>query len=211
MTPRTCEAASALAADMAGGLEQEEEEQWEDEVVSDQEVEYANPYRQQAKPISKSFKAELERDCPSKRQRSPQEMKTTKQSRLDSVGMHPSFSEPTLKGLPFVPNSTSATTIDMPSLVIINKMCNSMYVPLWHFTQEGIIAGRARDVHVHYSTTASISKMLDAMGANAQLADPKKEDKHMSYLEMSSAITTYFKIYDKIVVELDSEAAKWPT
>ncbi|KAE8221495.1 hypothetical protein CF319_g5157, partial [Tilletia indica] len=211
MTPRTREAASAHAADMAGGLEQEEEEQWEDEVVSDQEVEYANPYRQQAKPTSKSFKAELERAGPSKRQRSPQEMKMTKRSRLDSVGMHHSFSEPILKGLPFVPNSTSATTIDMPSLVIINKMRNSMYVPLWHFTQEGIIAGRARDAHVHYSTTASLSKMLDAMGANAQLGDPKKEDKHMSYLEMSSAMTTYFKVYDKIIVESDSEAAEWLT
>ncbi|KAE8231927.1 hypothetical protein CF326_g3045, partial [Tilletia indica] len=177
MTPRTREAASAHAADMAGGLEQEEE-QWEDEVVSDQEVEYANPYRQQA-----AGEVRLQVD-------------------QGEIRAGWSIQE---TPLPSRDEDNEAFSAGLGRHASLIQRADT------EGSAEGIIAGRARDAHVHYSTTASLSKMLDAMGANAQLGDPKKEDKHMSYLEMSSAMTTYFKVYDKIIVESDSEAAEWLT
>ncbi|CAD6952744.1 unnamed protein product, partial [Tilletia caries] len=129
-----------------------------------------NPYRKAAAESSTKTQSRQEVTESLKRRHSPREIQDLKRSRLDAYSLHHSASDPLImKGAPFKPGAQSGSSVDMPSLVILNKLRNSMYVPLWHFTQEGIKAGRARDANVASATTAALSKLLDTFGASAQL------------------------------------------
>ncbi|KAE8226947.1 hypothetical protein CF319_g537 [Tilletia indica] len=205
MTPKTKQAAISRALDINAAMNEEGDEH-------DEVLDQVNPYRKLKKqpPVVDKPRREVEDSL--KRDRSPQEIQSIKRARMQSEILHRSDSEPLImRGAPFKPGAKSGASVDMPSLVILNKLRNSMYVPLWHLTQEGIAVGRARDAHVVYSTTAALSKLFDTMGANAQLDSPRKEDWALSFLEMSSAHKTLFKVFDKIIAEASGEVKQWLT
>ncbi|KAE8236744.1 hypothetical protein A4X06_0g9451 [Tilletia controversa] len=203
MSPKTRQAAISRALDFEANIAKEEE-------ADEERRASINPYRKAAAESSTKAQSRQEVTESLKRRHSPREIQDLKRSRLDAYSLHHSASDPLImKGAPFKPGAQSGSSVDMPSLVILNKLRNSMYVPLWHFTQEGIKAGRARDANVASATTAALSKLLDTFGASAQLGGHRKEDCYMTYQEMSSAFKILFKIYDKLVLETVGEAKEW--
>ncbi|KAE8181155.1 hypothetical protein CF336_g9023, partial [Tilletia laevis] len=165
-----------------------------------------NPYR---RPVAKA-PPPTSTPSSSKHKLSPQGLPSLKKIRHQAPLLGRSDSEPSLiRGRPFQPKAKSTATVDLPSLVVINKLRNSMYVPLWHFTQEGIVEGRARDAHVVHTTTPTIAQLLDSSGPNAQLGQHKKQDPAMSYAEMSSAFKAFDKSMEKVVAEAKGEVKEW--
>ncbi|CAD6889706.1 unnamed protein product [Tilletia caries] len=173
---------------------------------SDSETAQDNPYR---RPVTKA-PPPTSTPSSSKHKLSPQGLPSLKKIRHQAPLLGRSDSEPSLiRGRPFQPKAKSTATVDLPSLVVINKLRNSMYVPLWHFTQEGIVEGRARDAHVVHTTTPTIAQLLDSSGPNAQLGQHKKQDLAMSYAEMSSAFKAFDKSMEKVVAEAKGEVKEW--
>ncbi|KAE8222055.1 hypothetical protein CF326_g8447 [Tilletia indica] len=198
-----------------------DEEEWSDDEVEEEPI---NPYQTKGKAKKKleSLYRSLasSKRNPAKRQRSPNEFAVLKRSRVDPPLLQSSKNESAiLKGRPFQPKAKITSTVDMPSYVVINKLRNSMYVPMWHFTQEGIIAGRARDANVSYAAGATLSKLLDTLGTNtklidhrkedSQLIDHRKEDSQLSFQEMTSAFQIFKKVMAKVVAEADEEVKEW--
>ncbi|KAE8236512.1 hypothetical protein A4X06_0g9525, partial [Tilletia controversa] len=173
---------------------------------SDSETTQDNPYR---RPVTKA-PPPTSTPSSSKHKLSPQGLPSLKKIRHQAPLLGRSDSEPSLiRGRPFQPKAKSTATVDLPYLVVINKLRNSMYVPLWHFTQEGIVEGRARDAHVVHTTTPTIAQLLDSSGPNAQLGQHKKQDLAMSYAEMSSAFKAFDKSMEKVVAEAKGEVKEW--
>ncbi|KAE8222514.1 hypothetical protein CF326_g8362, partial [Tilletia indica] len=209
LTPRTRRAAVAAA------LGDDEEAPEIPVVESDEDVEYDNVYAAKVSKLSKDRRSGAAVAKPQaesfKRQRSPQELTNLKRSRLDkAAALQHSFSDSNvLRGQPFRTGTLSTASVDLPSIIVINKLRQSMYVPLWHFSQEGIIEGHARDASIQFSSTPTLTMIIDSLGANAQLGDHKKEDWAMSFHEMSAAFKILWKTYDKLIAEARDESKEW--
>ncbi|CAD6891927.1 unnamed protein product [Tilletia caries] len=172
---------------------------------SDSDASYGNPYTKK-KP---SVTAPSSSASSSKHKLSPLHMSTHKKKKV-APALSRYDSEPSvLRGRPFQPKAKSSASIDLPALVVVNKLRSSLYVPLWHFTQEGVADGRAREAHVLQTTNPTLTQLLETSGNHAPLGQHKKQDRAMTYREMSAAFNTFIKTMEKVVHEASGEEKEW--
>ncbi|CAD6983412.1 unnamed protein product [Tilletia controversa] len=145
----------------------------QDAADSDSDASYGNPYTKK-KP---SFAAPSASASSSKHKLSPLWGSSIKKKKV-APPLSRYDSEPSvLRGRPFQPKAKSSASIDLPSLVVVNKLRSSLYVPLWHFTQEGVADGRAREAHVLQTTNPTLTQLLETSSNHAPLGQHKKQDR----------------------------------
>ncbi|CAD7060892.1 unnamed protein product [Tilletia caries] len=127
---------------------------------SDSDASYGNPYTKKKSAVT----APSSSASSSKHKLSPLHMSTHKKKKV-APALSRYDSEPSvLRGRPFQPKAKSSASIDLPALVVVNKLRSSLYVPLWHFTQEGVADGRAREAHVLQTTNPTLTQLLETSG-----------------------------------------------
>ncbi|CAD6984390.1 unnamed protein product, partial [Tilletia controversa] len=85
--------------------------------------------------------------------------------------------------------------------------------PLWGSSikkkKEGVADGRAREAHVLQTTNHTLTQLLETSGNHAPLGQHKKQDRAMTYREMSAAFNTFIKTMEKVVHEASGEEKEW--
>ncbi|KAK0519923.1 hypothetical protein OC835_007370, partial [Tilletia horrida] len=100
-------------------------------------------------------------------------------------------------------SASSAVPVVHPS--VTNKLANSQYVPLWHFTSEGIDKGYSKALKAK-DFGDTVSSFLDAAGKAAELATTERKDSQLSFTEMYQAVKVWGNTMKDILdAETDEE------
>ncbi|KAE8236234.1 hypothetical protein A4X03_0g9508, partial [Tilletia caries] len=74
----------------------------------------------------------------------------------------------------------------VPHNSVLKRLANAELIPLWHFTEEGMLSGHARGTKAK-DLPESLSGMLDSVAKSAALPEPKRQDADLSLPEMWAA------------------------
>ncbi|KAE8180635.1 hypothetical protein CF336_g9220, partial [Tilletia laevis] len=74
----------------------------------------------------------------------------------------------------------------VPHNSVLKRLANAELIPLWHFTEEGMLSGHARGTKTK-ELPESLSGMLDSVAKSAALPEPKRQDADLSLPEMWAA------------------------
>ncbi|KAE8236210.1 hypothetical protein A4X03_0g9518, partial [Tilletia caries] len=74
----------------------------------------------------------------------------------------------------------------VPHNSVLKRLANAELIPLWHFTEEGMLSGHARGIKTK-ELPESLSGMLDSVAKSAALPEPKRQDADLSLPEMWAA------------------------
>ncbi|KAK0517967.1 hypothetical protein OC842_007942, partial [Tilletia horrida] len=100
-------------------------------------------------------------------------------------------------------SASSAVPVVHPS--VTNKLANSQYVPLWHFTSEGIDKGYSKALKAK-DFGDTVSSFLDAAGRATELATTERKDSQLSFTEMYQAVKVWGNtMKDLLDAEMDEE------
>ncbi|KAL9936400.1 hypothetical protein V8E36_004468 [Tilletia maclaganii] len=80
-----------------------------------------------------------------------------------------------------------SASVSLPHSSVLGKVASSTYVPLWHFTPEGIRAGYEKGM----TTTKTGRALIEQLGAQVELADVKVADGRMSFHQFFAAANTW--------------------
>ncbi|KAL9937333.1 hypothetical protein V8E36_003742 [Tilletia maclaganii] len=80
-----------------------------------------------------------------------------------------------------------SASVSLPHSSVLGNVASSTYVPLWHFTPEGIRAGYEKGM----TTTKTGRALIEQLGAQVELADVKVADGRMSFHQFFAAADTW--------------------
>ncbi|KAE8189416.1 hypothetical protein CF336_g5741, partial [Tilletia laevis] len=95
----------------------------------------------------------------------------------------------------------------IPHNSILKRLANAELIPLWHFTEEGMLAGHARGTKAK-DFPDSLSGMLDSVAKSAALPEPKRQDADLSLPEMWAAANNmlmYMAVIANDIVDSDKK------
>ncbi|KAE8245518.1 hypothetical protein A4X06_0g5638 [Tilletia controversa] len=126
--------------------------------------------------------------------------------------MRRSMTEPaSLTELSFVPSRTAGTHTRMPHISVINKMVAGHFIPLWHFSVEGVAAGFEKGQEASKS-------VLDKLGLEQELPKVKLQDADLLYGEMHATMSNCCAVMDRLALgrlegnkqkQLRNDAVAW--